>query len=86
MNIMNMNILRLENTDVLRMANFDDNLNHPSPPGCSKREATHSRFELERLGLYSKRKSARPSMGSIKEKIGTRGCTRPQFMEEDIHD
>ena len=66
MNIMNMNILRLENTDVLRMATFDDNLNHPSPPGCSKREATHSRFELERLGLYSKRKSARPSMWSKK--------------------
>ena len=86
MNIMNMNILRLENTDVLRMATFNDNLNHPSPPGCSKREATHSRFELERLGLYSKRKSARPSKGSKKEKIGTRGCTRPQFMEEDIHD
>ena len=30
-------ILRLENSDPLRMATFDVNLNQPSPPGSSKK-------------------------------------------------
>ena len=47
-------ILRLENSDPLRMATFDDNLNQPSPPGSSKKRGRPRSFWVKEVGAIAR--------------------------------
>ena len=77
-------ILRLEKSDPLWMATFDDNLNQQCPPRSSKTRGHPRSFWVQEVGAIARDRVLRT--GRKSEKISTRSCTRLQLVEEDKHD